>query len=137
MPLPVRARMRSASNSAAMPSTLNSSQITGSVGSVDRAAEVQRHALPGQFVPDVTRRAVTGESIELGHDEGVALPHGGECFPEPRPVGGSNGRAIVNRCRRDRPRLFMNVCRRVSREKLIGQRGARWDPTEGFARVPS
>ena len=51
MPSRVRARMRSASNSAIIARTLNSSRPTGSVGS-DRPAERGRDAALGEFVGD-------------------------------------------------------------------------------------
>ncbi len=66
--------------------TLNSSRPTGSVGFVHRPAEAEPDLAAGEVLDDgpcVWQR--TGKAVELGHDQGVAGPAGGQRFAETWP----------------------------------------------------
>ncbi len=89
--------MRSASNSATIARTLNSSRPPGSAGSWIELPEVELDLSGGELIDDVTgvwQRA--GEAIELGDDEGVAVPARRERFAESGALAGGAGEAVVD-----------------------------------------
>ncbi len=98
MPSRVRIRIRSASNSATMASTLNSSRPTGSVGSCTRAAEAELDLAAGQLVGDVARVGQRPrEPVELSDYQRVAAArHAASASPQPRPVAIRAGQAVVD-----------------------------------------
>jgi hypothetical protein len=92
LPSRVRARVRPASNSATMASTLNSSRPTGSVGSCSEPPRFSLTWRRGEVVDDVARvRQRAREPVELGDDERVAGAAGRERFAQSGavPVGPS------------------------------------------------
>ena len=97
MPSRVRARIRSASNSATMARTLNSSRPTGSVGSCKeppRLSLTWRPVSSSTIVARVGQRAC--EPIELGDHELVAGAAGGERVSEARPRPAGAGESVVD-----------------------------------------
>src|SRR5450755_3860320 len=97
MPSRVLMRMRSASNSATIASTLNRRRPTGSVGSW---TDPPRLSLTSRAVSSSAMSRASGREraslSELGHDEGVALAAGRERFAKPRPRASRAGQAVVN-----------------------------------------
>jgi hypothetical protein len=64
---------------------------------MDRAADVEPDATVGEFIDDVAgvgHRA--GEPVELGDDQAVAFPAGGEGFSESGAFTVGTGEAVVN-----------------------------------------
>ena len=97
MPSRVRARARSASNSAIMLRVVNSSRPIGSVGSCTEPPMLSLHTAGGEFVNDVARVGDgPGEPVELGHDERVAAAAGGERLAQPGSVAVRARQAVVD-----------------------------------------
>src|SRR6266480_4631824 len=90
MPSRVRERMRSASNSATIARTLNSSRPTGSVGSYTDAPRLRR------TLRLVRSSAMAGASVELGDHERVTGAAGGQGFPQARPFPVGSGQSVID-----------------------------------------
>jgi hypothetical protein len=77
-------RIRSASNSATMANTLNSSLPTGSVGSYTDAPKMSLTFAAGEFVEDVARVGQRpGQPIKLGHHNASPLWQAAEASRRP------------------------------------------------------
>ena len=97
MPSRVRARARSASNSAITSRVVNNSRPIGAVGSCTELTDVETHAAGGEFVNDVACVGNgAGEAVELCHDEGVAAAAGGERLAQSGSVSVRAGQAVVD-----------------------------------------
>jgi hypothetical protein len=85
--------VRSASNSATMASTLNSSCPTGSSGSCTRAAAEVELDVPTGELSAIARASGqrAGEPVELGHHELVAGAARRERLAEPGPLAARAG----------------------------------------------
>ena len=66
-------------------------------GVVDRPAEAERDALPGEFVSDISCVGEgPGKSVEFGHNQGVAGANGGKRFAQPGPGSNCAGKSVVD-----------------------------------------
>lgn len=96
---------------------------------VNGAADAQLDLAAGEFINDVLCIAQRpGQPVELGRDQGVTGPAGGQRFSEPRPCPVGAGEALVRGNSvtfSDKWRLFRSAIRRTVQ------------PARGFVSVPS